>query len=262
MMNIYAGIDAGSRAIKIVLLDAAGVVLARAIADQGAAQESLIHRLFAEMLAAHGLSRDAVAGVVATGYARNLVGMTRTTRTEITCHARGVLHLAPGTRTIIEVGGQDSKLLRLTPQGGVADFAMNDRCAAGSGRFLETVAQRLEMPINTLGALAAASHSPVTITSTCAVFAESEIIGLLAAGVLPADIAAGVQSAVARRVATLAQGRIELPLLFTGGVALVAGMPERLAAALDCLLYLAPDPQYTGALGAALLAREGQGGEL
>jgi len=144
----------------------------------------------------------------------------------------------------------------------VTDFSMNDRCAAGSGRFLETVAQRLQCSIDELGALSAASMSPAEITSTCVVFAETEIIGLLAAGCLPADIAAGVQGAVARRVAGLTMGRVDEPVVFTGGVALVPGMASLLAREIGCPVLVAPDPQFTGALGAALLARSGANSEL
>jgi len=253
-MTFYAGIDAGSRTIKIVLLRA-GEVIARGIADQGIAQEAEIERLYARVLQEAEVERDAVRAV-ATGYARNLARGAEKTVTEITCHARGVARLAPEARTVVEIGGQDSKLLWLEPGGLARDFAMNDRCAAGSGRFLETVAARLSVPLPELGALAARSTAPATINSTCVVFAETEIIGLLAAGTSPQDIAAGIQGSLARRVAVLAGGQIVPPVYFTGGVALVPGMGAALEEAFGCSVNIPPDPQYTGALGAALLAEE------
>jgi len=253
-MTFSAGIDAGSRTIKVVLLRA-GEVMARGIADQGITQEAEIERLYACVLEEAEVERGAVRAV-ATGYARNLVRGAEKTVTEITCHARGVARLAPGARTVIEIGGQDSKVLWLEAGGLVRDFAMNDRCAAGSGRFLETVAMRLSVPLPELGALAAKSTAPAVINSTCVVFAETEIIGLLAAGTSPADIAAGILGSLARRVAVLAGGQIVPPVYFTGGVALAPGMDDALAEAIGCPVVVAPDPQYTGALGAALLAGE------
>jgi predicted CoA-substrate-specific enzyme activase len=165
-----------------------------------------------------------------------------------------VRQVAPDARTIIEVGGQDSKLIRLDANGAVRDFAMNDRCAAGTGRFLEVIASRLGVELAALGALAAQSHSPASISSTCVVFAETEIVGLLASGVPPEDIVAGVQLSMSRRVVAMAGRSAEPPVVFTGGVAMVPGMAEALQHALNQPVRVAPDPQLTGALGAAILA--------
>ena len=191
---------------------------------------------------------------MATGYGRQAVPFADTTITEITCHAQGVAHLVPEARTVIEIGGQDSKVIWLDERRRVRDFAMNDRCAAGTGRFLEMVASRLEVDIAGLGRLHRASRKPALISNTCVVFAETEIIGLLAGGSQPADIAAGVQNAVASRVAALAGRSIPAPVVFTGGVALQDGMKQALEESLQCALAVCPLPQYTGALGAALLA--------
>lgn len=252
---IFAGIDAGSRTIKICLLDAnTSRVAAMGVVDQGASPGVLAERLLGKLLEQHGLTHDQVARAVATGYARQLVGFAHETRSEITCHALGVHHLLPEARSIIEIGGQDSKVVHLDKSGGVQDFAMNDRCAAGTGRFLETVAARLNVTLDGLGEMASRSRAPAAISSTCVVFAETEVIGLLSCGVAPEDIVAGVEDAVARRVATLTAGRLTQPLVLTGGVALVPGMRARLAAALGQPVMVAPNPQFTGALGAALLA--------
>ena len=252
---ISAGIDAGSRAIKVVLLDveqdrirAAGTV------DQGVRQEALAVELFERLLAESDLTRSDVRAVVATGYGRNLIRLADTTITEITCHAVGVRHVAPHARSVIDVGGQDSKVLRLGSDGAVRDFAMNDRCAAGTGCFLEVVADRLGVNLDALGGMAGRSRAPASISSTCVVFAETEIVGLLASGVSPDDIVAGVQKSFANRVAGMAGRNLEAPVIFTGGVALIPGMTAALADALDRPVEVAPDPRMTGALGAALLA--------
>ncbi len=260
---ITAGIDAGSRATKVVLLDTdQGRILGQGIADQGLDQQGLAAGLLDQACATARLERAAVRTVVATGYGRNAVRFADTTITEITCHARGVHHLAPDARTIIEIGGQDSKCIILDPGGRVRDFSMNDRCAAGSGRFLEVVATRLGVNLATLGELSQTSQQAALISSMCVVFAETEIIGLLAEGVPAPDIAAGVQNAIASRVAALAGRAVVPPVCFTGGVALQSGMVRALVAALSCPVRVAPLPQYTGALGAAILAAQRGNGQL
>ncbi len=257
---LVAGIDAGSRAIKIVLLRSQGCELvASGVAAQGVKQEAETSQLLDKLLESRDLQRADVARMVATGYARNLISMADTTVTEITCHARGIHHLMPQARTIIEIGGQDSKVIMLDRTGKVRDFAMNDRCAAGTGRFLEVVSTRLNVPLDALGATALKSRNPALISSMCVVFAETEIIGLLASGTPAADIIAGVQAAIATRVATMAGTGPEPPVVMTGGVAMVGGMPQALSAKLDLPVQTAPKPQLTGALGAALLAIESAG---
>jgi predicted CoA-substrate-specific enzyme activase len=162
--------------------------------------------------------------------------------------------------TIIEIGGQDSKLIRMDAKGAVRDFAMNDRCAAGTGRFLEIVAGRLDLSLSKLGEVAARSRKPAAISSMCAVFAETEIVGLLASGVPPEDIIAGVQLSIAKRVVAMAGRSVEEPVVFTGGVALVPGMADALRQALQKPVSIAPHPQFTGALGAAILAAKADPG--
>lgn len=252
---ITAGIDAGSRSTKVVLFDsAATTVLGYALADQGVQQERLAETLLEQACHEAGVDRTAIGKIVATGYGRNALKFAQNTITEITCHARGVHHLAPDVRTIIEIGGQDSKCIWLEDGGRVRDFGMNDRCAAGSGRFLELLAARLGVGLDELGKLSQESREPAVISSMCVVFAETEIIGLLAAGVPPADIAAGVQTAIASRVAALAGRRVDQPVCFTGGVALQPAMVQALETALSCPVRTCVQPQHTGALGAAILA--------
>ena len=239
----------------MVLLDVTSLqIIASGKTDQGVKNDELTTQLFTNLLKNSGLTRADVTRIIATGYARNAVTIADTTITEISCHACGVRHIVKEARTIIEIGGQDSKLLLLDENGALHDFAMNDRCAAGTGRFLEVVADRFGVETQKLGGMAINSTNPANISSTCVIFAETEIIGLLATGASPADIIAGVQRAIAVRVASMAGKHIADPIIFTGGVAMVEGMAQALEAALKRPVSIAPDPQMTGALGAALLA--------
>ncbi len=250
-----AGIDAGSRSIKVVLLSReTGEIVAAAQADQGVQQEALARRLLDQLLERIGASDTDVTSVVATGYGRNLIGFSDTTVTEITCHAHGVCHRIPEAKTIIEIGGQDSKVIHLDGSGEIRDFAMNDRCAAGTGRFLEVAANLLGVELEELGRLSRQCLEPAAISSTCVVFAETEIVGLLATGIEPANIISGILQSIARRVRALAGQRIGEPVLFTGGVALIDGMAQSLEEILARPVRISPEPQMTGALGAALLA--------
>ena len=252
---ICAGIDAGSRSTKVVLFDShTQSILGRGLADQGIEQERLALELLQRACAEAKVDRAAVKAIIATGYGRNAVRFADTTVTEITCHAQGVHHLCPRTRTVVEIGGQDSKVIVLEDDGRVRDFSMNDRCAAGSGRFLEVVALRLGVDLATLGDLSRGSQQPAIISSMCVVFAETEIIGLLAEGIPPRDIAAGVQKAIASRVVAMAGRAVAAPICFTGGVALQSGMIRALEAELASPVSVSTIPQYTGALGAAILA--------
>ena len=252
---ICAGIDAGSRAIKIVLLDGESQeIIASGTADQGIHQEQLAMELLDGLLTERGLGRDDISYTIATGAGRDSISMADATVTEITCHARGVHRLIPAAKTVIEIGGQDSKFLHLNGDGAVRDFAMNDKCAAGTGRFLEMVADRLDIALDELGDVAGGSSDPAAISSMCVVFAETEIIGLLARGVSPADIATGVQRAVAARVCAMGGRRIVAPVVLTGGVALISGMAAAIEHAMGRSVTTSPQPQMTGAIGAAMLA--------
>lgn len=252
---ICAGIDAGSRAIKIILIDTENMqVIGKGLADQGVEQNRLSSALFKKVLKKYCVNKKDVAAIVATGYGRNAVSIADTTITEITCHAVGVHNLVPDAMTVIDIGGQDSKLLRLDNNGRVRDFVMNDRCAAGTGRFLEVVAERLGVKLDALGKLAANSTNPAAISSMCVVFAETEITGLLASGTSREDIVAGVQTSIAARIISMAGRNAESPVIFTGGVAMVSGMADAMQTVLCQNVNICPDPQMTGALGAAILA--------
>jgi predicted CoA-substrate-specific enzyme activase len=252
---ICAGIDAGSRTIKTVLIDTENMqVIAKGLTDQGVEQDRLATELFKRVLKKNGLNKRNVAVILATGYGRNAVSIADTTITEITCHAVGVHQLVPEAMTVIDIGGQDSKLIRLDGHGMVRDFAMNDRCAAGTGRFLEVVAERLGIKLESLGDMAAESKNPAAMSSMCVVFAETEITGLLASGTAREDIVAGIQTSIAARIISMAGRRVTAPVIFTGGVAMVSGMADAMQAALGQSVTVSPDPQMTGALGAAIMA--------
>lgn len=252
---ITAGIDAGSRAIKIVLWDTEQeCIVASAVCDQGVQQRVLARQLFERLLRQNNLQSKDVGVSVATGYGRHLLDFCDTTITEISCHAAGVMHYVPQAATVIDIGGQDSKLIRINGEGKVRDFVMNDRCAAGTGRFLEVVSERLNVSLEQLGSYAQKSDQPAPISSMCVVFAETEIIGLLANGQTLENIIAGVQKSIAKRLVAMAGNDITAPVVFTGGVAMVSGMKEIFESLLNRLIMLCPQPQLTGALGAAILA--------
>lgn len=253
---ILAGIDAGSRAIKIVLIDKDRNIIAQGSHDQGIHQEEITNQLLNMLLEEKGYSRKDLAKITATGYGRDLISFADKTISEITCHAKGVHHLVPNVRTVIDIGGQDSKLIKLDANGSIEDFIMNDRCAAGTGCFLEVVANRLGVNLETLAKMASQSSNPAVISSMCVVFAETEIIGLLASGTEPKDIVAGVQKSIASRIKSMAGRNINTPIIFTGGVAMIPSMVNALESVLAKPIAIAPQPQFTGALGAAILAAE------
>lgn len=257
---ICAGIDAGSRTIKVVLLESDDLtVVASGVQDQGLKQADLASQLVKKMADTAGIGVSNIRSIVATGYGRDAISNADRTVTEITCHARGVSHQVPAARTVIDIGGQDSKLLRLEPGGGVRDFVVNDRCAAGTGRFLEVVAARLEVDLDSLGDMMHRATNPASISNMCVVFAETEIIGLLASGETPDNIVAGVEASIASRIASMAGRKVDEPTIFTGGVALISGMSAAIETALGHPVTTSPNPQLTGALGAALFAAEKSG---
>jgi predicted CoA-substrate-specific enzyme activase len=252
---ICAGIDAGSRAIKIALMRSEDFqIVATGIIDQGVAQENLAKGLFEKILDDNSISRKDVSAIIATGYGRNAINFADKAITEITCHAAGVKYFVPDVRTIIDIGGQDSKLIRLNENGSIEDFAMNDRCAAGTGCFLEMVAKKLALPLDSLGDVARQSQKPASISSMCVVFAETEIVGLMAEQRSPADIVCGVQNAIASRILSMAGRNMPTEIIFTGGVAMIHGMDTAIQKIFERPVKISPQSQMTGAIGAAILA--------
>jgi predicted CoA-substrate-specific enzyme activase len=251
---ITAGVDAGAATTKVVLLRDTGIAGFQ-VRSSGYHFLSVADTIFRDLLAASDIRREEVSSVCATGYGRGSIAFAGSTVSEITAHARGVHFLFPEMRGIIDVGGQDSKIIVL--EGGrVTDFLMNDRCAAGTGKFLEYTAKSLEVPVELLGDLALSSRNPAGITSMCTVFAESEVISLRARGVPREDIAAGLIASIAGRIVSMAR-RMGLSerVAFVGGVAKNRGMRDALERGLGFPLTVPPEPQITGALGAAMTAR-------
>ncbi|MCX5655560.1 MAG: acyl-CoA dehydratase activase [Planctomycetota bacterium] len=253
---VTCGIDVGARTTKAVIV-AGGRILAAAVEDTGADPATTARHVFDAALAGAAVAEKDVAKVVATGYGRGGIAFASTTVTEITCQARGVQHLVPGARGILDVGGQDSKAIALDEEGRVRDFLMNDRCAAGTGRFLEVMAGAFGVSLQEASRMALAAAAPVAIASTCTVFAESEVVSLRAHGRSSADILAGVHAAVAARLKGMADRiAMEGPVVFTGGAAMNEAAVEAVRRALSLEVRVPENPQTTGALGAALVAAD------
>ncbi len=260
-MKKYAGIDIGSTSIKIAVTDGAGTLLAHSTTPSG----SLFHKntvaAFDRLLRDSGIDRSEIASIVATGYGRKLFKEADLTVSEITANGAGARRAPNGgrpVRTIVNIGGQDLKIIRLGEDGQVENFAMNDKCAAGTGRFLEMTARNLELEVDELGPCHERARGvPATINATCTVFAESEIIGLLAAGHAKEELVAGVHYSIARRVARLARRLgVEDTVLFDGGPAVNRGLVIALEDELMRQVLVPELPQLTTAHGAALIGAE------
>jgi len=253
----YLGVDLGSTTAKAVVVDEPGTIVAASTVAMGAVSRAGMQRAVDRALADAGLSAGDIAGTVATGYGRRLVPWAERTFTEITCHARGTSAMVPGCRLVIDIGGQDSKAITVDADGLVDEFAMNDRCASGTGRFYDVLARALEVPIGQLGELAMQGTGDLEVSTMCATFAETEIISLLAQDAPVADIASSVHRAIAARtLALVAQVGKHEPVVLTGGVAQNPAAVHFLAEALRTDVQVPEHPQVTGAYGAALLARD------
>ncbi len=256
-MAYAGGVDVGSTQTKAVLIDEQGNLVGHAIVDTGAAVVQAAEKVFQAVLQSTGLSEQDVSYVVGTGYGRYKVTFGDSQVTEISCHARGAVHMFPGTRTVVDMGGQDTKAIRVLPSGEVLDFCMNDKCAAGTGRFLQAASYALEIPLSDLGSVALAGQKPVKISTTCTVFAESEVLSWLEKGKKVEDILMGVHLSIGTRSVGLARRvGIENEVTFTGGVTRNQAMVEVLNNMLGLKVNVSPESHYMGALGAALYARD------
>ncbi len=249
---VAVGVDVGSTSCKVVAVDAAGAIVARRVEPTDPRIERQVERLLGEVRGAEPLP------VGATGYGRKRVPGARAL-TEITCHARGAFARSGRAGVLVDMGGQDTKVIRIGDAGDVVDFAMNDKCAAGTGRFLEVVLGRLRVPFEGLAEMVAAAPRAVPVSSTCTVFAESEVISLVAADEPLDGIVKGLHVALASRVASLARGAAGVDeIRMSGGVALNGAMVAALREALGRPVRVLPDPQLVGALGAALSVAPGR----
>jgi predicted CoA-substrate-specific enzyme activase len=255
-MSAYVlGIDFGSTTGKAVILDTEGGVRAAEVSQKGAVSDEGVRTALAAALAAAGIELSQIARTVSTGYGRRMLDIADRTITEITCHARGAVHMVPDARMVIDIGGQDSKVIAIDPNGLVAQFAMNDRCAAGTGKFLETLARAVNVELDEMGPLALQAQQKINVTSMCATFAETEVISLLAEGIAKVEVLGGVHASMAKRTLGLVSrvGKRE-PIVMTGGVARNPAAVRHIEEALGCKLILPEQPQIAGALGAALFA--------
>jgi predicted CoA-substrate-specific enzyme activase len=252
----FAGIDLGSTMTKVVIINKDEEICARVIAHTGAEHRRLANKVMEEALEQAGLSFDEVSYVTATGYGRITVPFADRQITELTCHARGVAHFFPNVKLAIDIGGQDAKGLRING-GKLLDFTMSDKCAAGTGRFLEVIANALGLRLEDLGNISLKSTNKVSISSTCTVFAQQEVVSRLSEGVPLEDILAGIHDAIASRVVRMVERlKVEPDVLFTGGVAKNIGVVKALKETLGCEVLVPEEPLLSGAIGAALLGKE------
>lgn len=252
---IVAGCDVGSLTAKAVIMDDTRIVGHAVIRAMSKPEESA-RAVMSSALSASGIAFDDLAYVIGTGYGRKQIPFVNEVVSEIVCHGKAAQWLMPSIRMVIDVGGQDAKAIRMDEAGSVIRYGYNDKCASGTGRFLEVMADALDVPLEELGDLALASNWPVSISNQCTVFAETEVVSLLNNGKAIVDIACGLVRAMAHRIASLARGiGLEPDITMSGGVAKNRGMFSALEEVLGLeVKRLDGDPQLNGALGAALLA--------
>lgn len=256
-MAYYIGVDVGSLSTDAVIVDETAQVLGSAITLTGANSTDAAEAALKEAADRAGIEIDRAACIVGTGYGRTAVPAACKTVTEIACHAKGAHHLDPKCRTVIDIGGQDSKVIRVGPGGKALDFTMNDKCAAGTGRFLEVMAAKLEITLDDLGRLSLSADGEVEISSVCTVFAESEIVSMVAKNHPKDEIVKGLHRSVVNRVMSMVRSvGVSGPVSMTGGVAKNRGVVALFAESLGTQPEVAEEPQLVGALGAALIARE------
>jgi len=252
----FAGVDIGSTMTKVVLTDTTDRVLSAIKGPTGPEHRQLANEVMRMALEQASVPVEQVAYIVATGYGRLNVPFADRQITELSCHARGISSIFPNARTAIDIGGQDAKCMKIR-HGKLVDFVMNDKCAAGTGRFLEVIATTLGIKLEDLGALSLKSTKKASISNVCTIFAQQEIVTRLSEGEKAEDIIAGIHDALASRVAALARRlKIEADVVLTGGVAKNSGMVKAMKENLGCEILVPPDPLITGAMGAAILAKE------
>lgn len=253
---ITAGIDMGSKTIKVVIVRDDEIV-GKSIALAGFESRKAAEQALAAALDQAGIGPEEVERTVATGAGRKYAPGSERNISEVAGDARGVIHLHPGARTVIDVGAEEGRAIRCTAEGKVLDFALNEKCAAGAGAFTEAMSRALEVEIQDLGRMSLESKNAIPMNAQCAVFAESEVVSLLHAKTPKEDIARAVHDAIASRIASLARKvGFEPEVILIGGVAHNAGVRDSLERALECKVIVPDDPEYIGAYGAALVAAE------
>jgi len=252
---ISVGIDVGSITTKAAVVKD-GKLIWDKIMTTGYNAKAAGKKIFDEIIAELDIDRSSIKRIISTGYGRNSLKFADKAITEITCHAVGAHYLNPKVRSVIDIGGQDSKAISIDEKGGVKDFAMNDKCAAGTGRFLEVMARALEVDLENFGNLSITADRPSKISSLCTVFAESEVISLISQGEKRENIIAGIHESIAARVSAMANRvGIKTPIMMTGGVAKNVGVLRALETKLGQPIEVSEKTQVTGAIGAALIAQ-------
>ena len=252
----FAGVDIGSTMTKVVLMDKSGNSLSAIKGPTGPEHRQLANEVMRQALEQASLQIDDISYIVATGYGRLNVPFADRQITELSCHARGVSSLFPNVRTAIDIGGQDAKCMKIA-NGRLTSFVMNDKCAAGSGRFLEVTAATLGIRLEDMGDISLKATKKIQISNLCTIFAQQEVVALLSRGEKLENILAGLHDALASRIAALARRLgIEPDLVLTGGVAKNTGMVRAMKESLGCEILVPEEPLLTGALGAAILAKE------
>ncbi len=255
MTTYFAGIDIGSTMTKAMILNHG--IVASIIGPTGPRQRLLASRVMEEALRKADLPIEAIHYIVATGYGRINVPFADKQLTEITCHARAIFYLFPRARTVIDIGGQDAKAIRIDGYGKPVDFVMNDKCAAGSGRFIEVIAGTLGVSLDEVGDLSLQSKNPAKISNICTIWAQQEVAASLAQGVGVCDLLAGVHHSLADRIVRMVSRlRVEEAIVLTGGGAKNRGLVKALSEQLGHKILVPEEPLITGALGAALLGKE------
>ncbi|HDM09512.1 MAG: 2-hydroxyglutaryl-CoA dehydratase [Deltaproteobacteria bacterium] len=254
-MEYFAGVDTGSLSTEVVIVDQDLNILAYSIQQTGSDPIAASNAAMDDALFKAGISREQIKKIIATGYGRISVPFADKKITEISCHAMGAYHLFPDTGTVIDIGGQDSKVIQVGPEGKVLDFAMNDKCAAGTGRFLEVMASTFGLSLDQMGDLSLQAKEQIPISSMCTVFAESEVVSLIAQNKPKENIILGLHAAIVNRVWNMAQTvGIHGQVTMTGGVAKNRGVVALFEKKVSRPIHVYEEPQIIGALGAALLA--------
>ncbi|WP_449244790.1 acyl-CoA dehydratase activase [Desulfobacca acetoxidans] len=263
-MKFYVGVDAGSTYIKVTILDEKGYLAGYNCKPTGIDVAETSKKIINDIITPLKLTHNSIARIAATGYGRRLIDMADETVTEIKAHAAGAIWSMPQEakiRSVIDIGGQDSKIILIDERGEPENFVMNDKCAAGTGRFLESLAKVLELDVKDLGTISLMSKAPSVINSTCVVFAESEVISLMARRNKREDIVAGIHQSLAKRISRMARKARILPeVLLTGGGGLNIGFVRSLEDELGKIVHIPCYPQLNGAIGAAIIARQRAGG--
>jgi predicted CoA-substrate-specific enzyme activase len=255
LVAYFAGIDVGSTMTKAVILNQG--IISSIIGPTGPEQRRLANKVMEEALKRADISLQEITYIVSTGYGRINVPFADKQFTEITCHAKGIVSLFPKAKTIIDVGGQDIKAIKVDTTGKTIDFVMNDKCAAGSGRFIEVIADTLGVPLDKVGDLSLGSKNPAKISNICTIWAQQEVAASLAQGIPVSDLLAGVHQSLAERINTMVNRlRVEEAVIVTGGGAKNKGLLKALIEQLGHEILVPEEPLITGALGAAMLGKE------